>query len=185
MESAKISYNNKINAISSYFGVSFNAAKYMYNRRQRGFPYKHETDMLFLEWSIQLQNALVKADKISGFNWDELNFDNDINILNANNIKVKDQHLKIHINKINKSAYNFNEKNMNGESNEKNMNGESNEKNMNGTSNEKNMNGTSNEKNMNEGWTVVTNNKDQMIRRQILKQIGFLPKFKFKRVPYT
>ena len=158
MESTKISYNNKINAISSYFGVSFNAAKYMYNRRQRGFPYKHETDMLFLEWSIQLQNALVKADKISGFNWDDLNFDNDINILNTNNIKVNDQPLKIHINKINNYAYNFNENNMNGESNENNMN---------------------------EGWTVVTNNKEQMIRRQILKQIGFLPKFKFKRVPYT
>ena len=176
MEYTKISYNNKINAISSYFGVSFNAAKYMYNRRQRGFPYKHETDMLFLEWSIQLQNALVKADKISGFNWDDLNFDNDINILNTNNIKVNDQPLKIHINKINNYAYNFNENNMNGESNENNMNGES---------NENNMNGESNENNMNEGWTVVTNNKEQMIRRQILKQIGFLPKFKFKRVPYT
>ena len=42
-----------------------------------------------IEWNIKIQNALVKADKISGFNWDDLEFSDDINVLNNNNIIVK------------------------------------------------------------------------------------------------
>ena len=156
MDSSKSKYKNKITAISSYFGVSEQAAKYMYHRRQLGLPYKTETDDLYIEWNIKIQNALVKADKISGFNWDGLEFSDDINVLSNNNIIVNNQSNIVYINKNN-------EKN-----NEKNTQIECDENNQSEITDET------------DGWTTVIADKGQMIRRKILKKIGFLPNAKFK-----
>ena len=163
MDSSKFKYKNKITAISSYFGVSDQAAKYMYHRRQRGLPYKNETDDLYIEWNIKIQNALVKADKISNFNWDGLEFSDDINVLSNNNIIVNSQSTTVYINKI--SQLNCNEKNTQMEYNENNQTGQ---------------NDGTHQNDETDGWTVVTTNKGQMVRRQILKKLGFLPNTKFK-----
>ena len=156
MDSSKFTYKNKITAISSYFVVSEQAAKYMYHRRQRGLPYKNETDDLYIEWNIKIQNALVKADKISGFNWDDLEFSDDINVLNNNNIIVNNQSPTVYINKNNEL------------NNEKNNQIECDENNQSDNTDET------------DGWTTVITDKGQMIRRKILKKIGFLPNTKFK-----
>ena len=165
MDSSKFKYKNKITAISSYFGVSEQAAKYMYHRRQRGLPYKTETDDLYIEWNVKIQNALVKADKISGFNWDDLEFSDDINVLNNNNIIVNNQSPTVYINK--NKELNYNEKN-NELNNEKNNQIECDENNQSDNTDET------------DGWTTVITDKGQMIRRKILKKIGFLPNTKFK-----
>ena len=157
MDSSKFKYKNKITAISSYFVVSEQAAKYMYYRRQRGLPYKTETDDLYIEWNIKIQNALVKADKISGFNWNDLEFSDDINVLNNNNIIVNNQSSTVYINKNNELNYNG-----------KNNQIECDENNQSEITNET------------DGWTTVIADKGQMIRRKILKKIGFLPNTKFK-----
>ena len=157
MDSSKFKYKNKITAISSYFVVSEQAAKYMYYRRQRGLPYKTETDDLYIEWNIKIQNALVKADKISGFNWNDLEFSDDINVLNNNNIIVNNQSSTVYINKNNE--LNYNGKNNQIECDENNQSDNTDET---------------------DGWTTVITDKGQMIRRKILKKIGFLPNTKFK-----
>ena len=163
MDSSKFKYKNKITAISSYFVVSEQAAKYMYYRRQRGLPYKTETDDLYIEWNIKIQNALVKADKISGFNWDDLEFSDDINVLNNNNIIVNNQSPTVYINK--NKELNYNEKNNQIECDENNQSD--------------NKDGTY-QNDETDGWTTVITDKGQMIRRKILKKIGFLPNTKFK-----
>ena len=163
MDSSKFKYKNKITAIISYFGVSDQAAKYMYRRRQRGLPYKTETDDLYIEWNIKIQNALVKADKISGFNWDDLEFSDDINVLNNNNIIVNNQSPTVYINK--NKELNYNEKNNQIECDENNQSD--------------NKDGTY-QNDETDGWTTVITDKGQMIRRKILKKIGFLPNTKFK-----
>ena len=166
MDSSKFKYKNKITAISSYFGVSEQAAKYMYHRRQRGLPYKTETDDLYIEWNIKIQNALVKADKISGFNWDGLEFSDDINVLSNNNIIVNNQSTIVYINKNNEKNNELN--------NEKNTQIECDENNQ-----SENNDGTS-QTDETDGWTTVITDKGQMVRRKILKKLGFLPNAKFK-----
>ena len=98
----KFSYNEKINAIHEYFGVSIDAAKYMFNRRKCGHPWKKSNDKNYLKWCIQLQNAFIEADNIRYFDWDALTFSNDINILSDNGIEIDNQ-LKI-ITKNNKTS---------------------------------------------------------------------------------
>ena len=104
-----------------------------------------------------IQNALVKADKISGFNWDGLEFSDDINVLNNNNIIVNNQAPTVYINKI--KELNYNEKNNQIECDENNHSEITDET---------------------DGWTTVITDKGQMVRRKILKKIGFLPNTKFK-----
>ena len=94
-------YNDKIKNISSYFGISVEAAKYMYHRRRRGFPWKNENDGNFLKWNIQLQNALIKADNLAVFDWTSLKFNNDVNTLKENGIIVDEQPKTIYRNKSN------------------------------------------------------------------------------------
>lgn len=96
-------YNEKINTISDYFGVSKSASKYMFNRRRKGFL-NEKTDNN-LTWSVQLQNAFIKADNIENFKWKTLNFYDDIKILKEYNINIYDQsEIPIrNIDKINKN----------------------------------------------------------------------------------
>ena len=93
----KFSYQDKINSISSYFGVTNEAAKYMYHRRRYGFPFKNENDTNFIKWDNKVLNALIKADKLEGFNWDLLLFDDDMQLLLEKNIDVNLQSDKIDV----------------------------------------------------------------------------------------
>jgi len=96
----KPNYSQKINSLCSYFNVSKDAAIYMYHRRRRGFPYKKKDDPKYLEWSIPLQNAFVKADRIETFNWNKISFDSDISVLEENKLFVANQPKDIYVNDI-------------------------------------------------------------------------------------
>jgi hypothetical protein len=91
VSSNNYTYNEKINSIHNYFGVSTNAAKYMFNRRRRGFPWKKSNDVNYLKWDIQLQNAFIEADTLLNFNWGNLKFSNDIQILSDYGITIESQ----------------------------------------------------------------------------------------------
>ena len=152
MDNVKFSYKDKINAISSYFGVSEDASKYMYHRRRRGYPYKKDTDLAFLKWTTKLQNAFIKADQIATFDWDNLKFDEDLKMLYMNGIDVETQANKVQVNKISQTVQpttrqsNVDEKSVYDESDDDGG-----------------------------GWTVVTTNKGQLVKRHMLRKMGFLP----------
>jgi len=76
----KINYNEKINMLKKYFGISEECAKYMFHRRRRGFPFKKDGDVSYLEWSILLQNIIVLAD-LHYDDFNSLEFSNDISEL--------------------------------------------------------------------------------------------------------
>jgi hypothetical protein len=67
-------YEEKIKIIQEYFGVSEICAIYLYHRRRRGVPWHKPNDKKYLEWSIQLQNAIIYLDTIVGFDWHSLEF---------------------------------------------------------------------------------------------------------------
>lgn len=100
MQRKTANYNDKIKTIISYFGISENAAKYMFHRRRRGFPWKTEDDIKHLKWTIQLQNALIKADTLPNFDWVNLKFANDIQLLMESGINVDDQPNVVNIKKV-------------------------------------------------------------------------------------
>ncbi len=67
-------YKTKLLAVQTFFGVSGECAAYLYYRRKRGFPWKLPGDNKYLEWTIQLQNAIILLDTINGFKWSCLEF---------------------------------------------------------------------------------------------------------------
>jgi hypothetical protein len=101
-------YNDKIRTIESYFGISNNASKYMFHRRRRGIPWKTDDDASYLKWTIQLQNALIKADNILEFDWVNLRFNTDIQTLLENGIVVNNQSCEVQANKQTPCSYNSN-----------------------------------------------------------------------------
>ena len=143
MDKKTPNYNYKIKTIKSYFGISEGAAKYIFHRRRKGFPWKKDTDTNYFEWSIQLQNAFIKADNIPAFNWGNLKFDNDIQILAKNNIIVYDQPKTIQYNT---------------QKNDKELKEEDDDDGG--------------------GWTVVTKNQTLLAQKHLLKNMGFLPRYK-------
>jgi hypothetical protein len=84
-------YNEKLKVLKSYFKISDQAVKYMYHRRHRGYPWKNNNDPGYIVWTMQIQNALIKADNLVLFEWDTLKFDNDIQTLYEHGIIVDDQ----------------------------------------------------------------------------------------------
>ena len=140
-------YNEKIKVIKSYFKISEQAAKYMFHRRRRGYPWKKDNDVGYFMWSIQLQNALVKADTIALFNWEILKFDNDVHTLSEHGIVLDEQPntIQVNVNAIN----------------------------------------TDIKEDDDEGWTVVTTKKSHVIKKQLLRNMGFLPQIKKPFVKYN
>lgn len=147
MEPVKISYKDKLCAISTYYSVSEDASKYLYHRRRYGYPFKKPTDSMYLKWDNKLLNALIKADKIEGFNWDNLIFSNDIQTLLDNDINVESQSDNVEIFKGRNSASKTKSFEKYGEKNNEIQD---------------------------DGWMIVTNNRGQLIRRNILRKMGFL-----------
>lgn len=94
----KFIYSEKIGAISSYFNVSREAAKYIYHRRRKGFPYKKVDDPNFIKWDMRIQNALIKADTLDVWNWKELSFYDDVYDLQNHGIDVLKQSYDVYKN---------------------------------------------------------------------------------------
>lgn len=88
MSTKRPSYNEKINSLCLYFNISKNAARYIFHRRRRGHPWKKENDSKYLEWSIPIQNAFIKADNLGSINWDSVSFECDIKLLQDNGINI-------------------------------------------------------------------------------------------------
>jgi hypothetical protein len=79
-------YTDTISEIQTYFLVSYDCAKYMFHRAIR----HKKRDDKYLEWTLALQNAIVKADKCLGFNWDLLLFGQEEKILANHGIHLSD-----------------------------------------------------------------------------------------------
>ena len=97
LKSGAIKYKAKLQAISSYFDISRNAAKYIYHRRRRGVPFKAPKDKNYIAWSIKLQNALIRADKEPGFKWANLVFGKEEEVLAEYKINVQNQSDEIYV----------------------------------------------------------------------------------------
>jgi hypothetical protein len=69
-----LQYSDKVKIICEYFGVSELCASYLYHRRRRGIPWYKPGDPKYLEWTIQLQNAIIYMDTIAGFDWRSMEF---------------------------------------------------------------------------------------------------------------
>lgn len=152
MEKSKFTYKEKINAISSYFGISEDASRYIYHRRRRGFPFKRNDDPNFLKWDMQLQNAFIKADQIATLNWNDLKFDDDLKVLLEHGIDIDTQPKTPVINKINQTTSTISNK-----------------------SNKMNDKDIKEEDDDNFGWTVVTNKKGHIVKKYMLRKMGLLP----------
>ena len=95
-----INYEDKLSAIGLYFGVSDKASKYLYHRRRRGFPYKRDGMPRYLKWSTQLQNSLVKADQLSTWSWEDLEFECDVSKLAYAGLDIDKESDSIYVNKL-------------------------------------------------------------------------------------
>ncbi len=84
-------YNSNIEAIQNYYNISNIAATYIYFRRKRSFPWKKKSDPKYLYWNAKLQNALIYADSIFGFDWESLEFGNEEELLKNYGIIISEQ----------------------------------------------------------------------------------------------
>ena len=89
--SGALRYKTKIHAICSYFDISQHAAKYIYHRRRRGEPFKNPESVGYIEWTVELQNALVKADELLDFKWRDLVFGDEEKLLSEHKIAIEEQ----------------------------------------------------------------------------------------------
>ncbi len=87
-EDSKKIYAEKIEVIQRYYDISKEAAIYIYFRRKRSFPWKKKSDHKYLFWNAKLQNALIMADSILGFDWNTLEYGKEEEYLNKYNIYV-------------------------------------------------------------------------------------------------
>jgi hypothetical protein len=77
--------------IMNFFGISQEAATFLYHRKRRSYPFKKRSDPKFLEWTLSLQNALIKADKCVDWDWDALKFGLEEQILLQHDIWIEAQ----------------------------------------------------------------------------------------------
>jgi hypothetical protein len=92
----KLQYKIRINAIKEYYGISEEAAIYIYFRRKRNYPWKKKNDPGYLFWNAKLQNALIEADNIIGFDWVGLEYGKEQEVLLSYGIDIDKQSQNIH-----------------------------------------------------------------------------------------
>jgi hypothetical protein len=144
----KHTYNENLIAIEQFFHVSKKCAKYMYHRRRRGYPYNKNKNENYIIWTIQLQNALIKADLLIEWDWSNIIFQNDIKTLQDHGIYVNKQPYTIYKNNYKqylKKELIITYKNENENENE----------------------------NENNGWTIVSLKK-KVMHKYMLRKMGFL-----------
>lgn len=91
MEEAKQKYNIRIEAIQRYYDISHIAAVYIYFRRKRSYPWRKKSDPKYLFWNSKLQNALIYADSIFGFDWEAMEYGNEEETLQSYGIDIQSQ----------------------------------------------------------------------------------------------
>lgn len=84
-------YVKSIREMQEYFGISKVCAQYMFHRALRA----RKTDEKHMPYTLQLQNALVKADKCLGINWERVFFGQEDDNLMTHGIKIQDQDDKL------------------------------------------------------------------------------------------
>lgn len=84
-------YEERIKTIMDYYCISKEAANYLYFRRRRSFPWCKKSDAKYLYWNARLQNALIEADNIIGFNWEALEFGDEENYLKKYDIIISEK----------------------------------------------------------------------------------------------
>lgn len=104
-ENKELTYEDKINIIQEYFGVSKMCAIYLYHRRRRGIPWCNINSSKYLEWSIQLQNALIHLDQVPDMDWRSLEFGYESIQFIKHNIDIHKMTKKIMILSDNPSIY--------------------------------------------------------------------------------
>lgn len=87
----KKNYNDRIMAIQRYYEISEIAAIYIYFRRKRSYPWKKKSDPKYLFWNAKLQNALILADTIFGFDWESLEYGKEEEMLKNYGIDINTQ----------------------------------------------------------------------------------------------
>jgi hypothetical protein len=75
-------YRENIQNISKWFGVSEICSKYLYHRAMRS----KRKDVTHLDWSVKLQNALVRADRCLGIDWERMFFGKEEDVLATHGI---------------------------------------------------------------------------------------------------
>lgn len=81
-------YSQSIDAIKKYYGVSDLCAMYLFHR---AFRSRRNEEDKYLEWSAKLQNALVKADKCLGLEWEKVLFNQEQEELSKHGILIDEQ----------------------------------------------------------------------------------------------
>lgn len=82
-------YLHNIKSISDYFNVTGACAKYIFHRALRSK--RPVDDPKYLEFSVKLQNALVRADRRLDINWDQIQFNKEQEYLTAHGIIIDEQ----------------------------------------------------------------------------------------------
>lgn len=98
----KVSYEERVRYLMQFLGVSRGAAIFIYHRKRRGKPFHHPGDPKYLHWSTELQNALVKADKCIGWDWEHLQFGREIDALEEQGIYLDEQTKQADVQKLGK-----------------------------------------------------------------------------------
>ena len=146
-------YKNKINMLILHFGISESAAKYIFHRRRRGYPFKKEGEENYLQWSMQLQNAFIEADKCSDIKWSKLKFKDDLQVLTDKNIDIKKQSKAVVFSKVKQVT----DTNLTRKGKPSNY--------------DKDLTTSDTDE-----WTVITNNKSGTDDKQLLRKMGFVPR---------
>lgn len=77
-----------IKAIEDYFRVSHACAQYLYYRAYRG---KRADPNKYIKFTLQIQNAIVIADRALGINWNEIHFESESDELDGFGISIDEQ----------------------------------------------------------------------------------------------
>ena len=91
--SYQVANSKIILAISNFFNISKECSIYIYYRFKRSL--RKPNDKKYLFYSIQFQNALVRADKTLGIDWLTLDFANELCTLEKNGIDIEEQDNKV------------------------------------------------------------------------------------------
>ena len=147
-----------------YFGVSENAAKYMFHRRRRGYPFKKEGDENYLKWSNQLQNAFITADKHCEVKWNKLKFKDDLEMLEELVGSIDLQPKTITIEKIRQQS----DSNLTRKGRPSFIS----------KIYDKELSTENESDNPDDGWTVVKSSRNKNDDKILLRKMGFLPQQK-------
>jgi len=148
-------YKNKIQVLVLYFGISEDAAKYMFHRRRRGYPFKKEDDKNYLAWTTKLQNAIIDADKNTDIDWNDIKFGEDVKVLDTL-VGIDNKSKTVTLDKVKQTNCNLTRKGR-------------------PSSVEKIYNKDLTEGD-DDGWTVVTNGRNKVNDKNLLRKMGFLPR---------